>query len=260
MIRTLHSMRTVVLLLLCTIGISHAHAQETENKSYHFNGHWSATNNGFSFIPTFSLGKPATIVNLNVGGDRFTWEPQFRFDLDGFRPWSIIGFWRYKIVNNETFMVRVGTQLPAYAFHYESATSGTTTYTKIVAQRFLPFDFTTNWTLTDKVTLSVFYLTSFGVEKADQLERANFVSVQAFISKVKISDKIEFAWNPQVYYLGIDGLEGYYTAHSFTLKHADIPVDISSTINKAFTSELNAKNFDWNVSLGYTFGGTFTKQ
>jgi len=61
-----------------------ANAQEAKAlKAYHFNGNISVTNNGFSFIPTFSLSKPTTIVDLSVGGKKFSFDPQFRFDFDG---------------------------------------------------------------------------------------------------------------------------------------------------------------------------------
>jgi hypothetical protein len=35
---------------------------------YHFTGNVSVTNNGFSLIPTFSLGKPALISTFSMGG------------------------------------------------------------------------------------------------------------------------------------------------------------------------------------------------
>ncbi|MCU0339256.1 MAG: hypothetical protein MUE30_05180, partial [Spirosomaceae bacterium] len=59
----------------------------------------SITNNGFSFIPAFSLGRPAAIFNLNInGGKRFSFEPEFRFALEDGRPWSFIFIWRYKLI------------------------------------------------------------------------------------------------------------------------------------------------------------------
>ena len=48
-----------------------AQSGDTVTKEYHLNGSISATNNGISFIPTFSLGKPATIFNFSVGGHNF---------------------------------------------------------------------------------------------------------------------------------------------------------------------------------------------
>lgn len=71
-------------LLLSVFGLTiNAQDGDTPERVYHFNGTVSVTNNGFSFIPLFSLGKPAAVVNLSVGGNRFSFDPQFRFDLDG---------------------------------------------------------------------------------------------------------------------------------------------------------------------------------
>lgn len=76
----------------------------------------SVTNNGFSFIPSFTLGKPATVVDLSVGGKRFSFEPQFRFNLQDVQPWSFVFIWRYKVINTQRFQVSMGTHLPALAF------------------------------------------------------------------------------------------------------------------------------------------------
>ena len=84
-------------------------------KEYHFTGTVSATNNGISFVPTFTLGKPAAIVNLSVGTNRLSFEPEFRASLEG-KPWSFIFWGRYKIVQNKHFKLHVGAH-PAVAFN-----------------------------------------------------------------------------------------------------------------------------------------------
>jgi hypothetical protein len=66
------------------------HRGDKPDRIYHFNGNISITNNGFSSIPTFSLGKPATIADLSIGGKKISFDPQFRFDLNGLKPWSFI--------------------------------------------------------------------------------------------------------------------------------------------------------------------------
>ena len=77
---------TLVIYLFFWLDLS---AQDqSDSKKLLFSGKINLTNNGFSFIPLFSLGKPATTVNLSVGGKRFSFDPQFRFDLDGMKPWS----------------------------------------------------------------------------------------------------------------------------------------------------------------------------
>ena len=49
----------------------------------------------------FSLGNLATTINLSVGGKRLSFDPQFRFDLDGMRPWSFLFIWHYKLIKKE---------------------------------------------------------------------------------------------------------------------------------------------------------------
>ena len=77
------------LLLLALLHLSYlAFSQKTESTQIasHFGGAVTVTNNGISFIPTFTLGKPAVIFDLSMG-KRLSFEPQFRFALEG-KPWS----------------------------------------------------------------------------------------------------------------------------------------------------------------------------
>ena len=73
-----------ILILIFTSPIQNSFAQSTDNKSVpsSFGGAVTVTNNGISFIPTFSLGKPAVIFDMAVGR-KLTFEPQFRFSLEG---------------------------------------------------------------------------------------------------------------------------------------------------------------------------------
>lgn len=121
----------IPLLFLCSHALFAQSAAGTE-KLYHFDGSVSITNNGFSFIPSFSLGKPATVADLSIGGERFSFDPQFRFDLAGLKPWSFIFIWRYKLIQTEKFQMKVGAHLPAIAFREESLDSGGETIKNLV--------------------------------------------------------------------------------------------------------------------------------
>lgn len=91
----LRSYTRILLIVLILLYKSLVQLQANDStKVFLFNGDVSITNNGFSFVPTFNLGKPAAAFNLYTGTTRFTFEPQFQFDLDGMRPWSFVGFWR----------------------------------------------------------------------------------------------------------------------------------------------------------------------
>ena len=246
-------------VLITAFHLVHAQEENDEAKTYHFNGNISATNNGFSFIPTFTLGKPATILNLNVGGDRLTFEPQFRFDLDGLRPWSFVGFWRYKLIDGEKFTLKLGTQFPALAFRYEEAQSGGTTYDKILAQRFAVAELLTGYKVSEKVSFGTYYLRSKGLEKADQLRSADFFTFSTTIKNLNLTKKLRFRWDPQIYYLRIDENDGIYVTQMVSISHSGSAFSLASTLNKAVVTDIEAKDFDWNVSLVYSFANEFWK-
>lgn len=71
-------------------------------------GNISVTNNGISLVPSFSLEKPASIINLNFSSNKLSFEPDLRFSLEG-KPWSFLFWWRYKVTNNNSrFNLRIG--------------------------------------------------------------------------------------------------------------------------------------------------------
>ena len=78
-----HSIKAILLfslLLLCNA--VQAQSTDTTKHELNFKGTVSATNNGFSLVPTFSLGKPAIITSFSVSGKRrFSFEPQFFYSL-----------------------------------------------------------------------------------------------------------------------------------------------------------------------------------
>jgi len=96
-----------IFLLLTHSGFSQ-NSDSTKVVS-HFGGAVTVTNNGISFIPTFSLSKPAVIFDLSVG-NRLSFEPQFRFSLEG-KPWSFLFWWRYKLLKKDRFSMNLGTHL-----------------------------------------------------------------------------------------------------------------------------------------------------
>ena len=89
-------------------------AGDSTQKTYHISGAVAVTQNGFSILPMFTLGKPAAIFDLSVGNSRLAFEPQFRFSLEG-RPWSFIFWFRYKAVNQKKFKFSIGGH-PSVAF------------------------------------------------------------------------------------------------------------------------------------------------
>lgn len=107
--------QSVLFLILLTFGHpSFSQNVDSVNVSGHLGGAVTVTNNGISFIPTFSLGKPAAIFDLNMGKKRLGFEPQFRFSLEG-KPWSFLFWWRYKLIKTNKVSVTLGAH-PALSF------------------------------------------------------------------------------------------------------------------------------------------------
>ena len=239
--------------LLLVISSLQALGQESESKPIHFNGNISITNNGFSFIPTFSLGEPATVFEFNVGGDRLSFDPQFRFENNGFRPWSMIFIWRYSVVKQEKLLIRFGAHLPAVAFRHKSFNINGSMEDRLVAQRFVSPEFTLNYNVSKHFSFGAYSIYGFGLEEQDQTKRTFFFAMRVGLNQLEISDKIRLGINPQLYYLTMDGVDGLYTAANVGLAHTEFPISIGATFNQPINTNLSVDEFDWNLSLVYSF-------
>lgn len=251
-----------LILLLISLTITNvAFSQETDStkQNVHFRGFVSVTNNGFSFIPTFSLGKPAMIVDLSVG-KRFSFDPQFRFDLVGLKPWSFIFIWRYKLIQTERFQVKPGIHLPVIAFRTRAVGANGGKYEEVYAQRYFTPELKTAYTLAKNVSLGAVYIYGIGLEEANQSKHTHFFSLRSSLSNIPISKKVFMRLDPQVYYLKVDRNDGYYVAHSLTLGVKNFPLLLSCTMNKAIKTNLPSRDFDWNISLIYTFNNELVKK
>ena len=247
------------LLLSALVLTINAQDDDTPERVYHFNGNVSVTNNGFSFIPLFSLGKPAAIVTLSAGGDRFSFDPQFRFDLDGLKPWTLIFIWRYKLIQKEKFEMKLGTHLPTYSFREVSSQIEGETQVRLVPYRVTAAELLPTYTISKHVSLGAYYIHGFALEKFDDIKHIDFLSLRAYITQLHLSKQFYLNWNPEVYFLNLYGTGGYYAAQSVALGHERIPFSISTTMNIKLKSDIETKDFDWNISLAYTFGSQFTK-
>ena len=232
----------------------------SSEKVYHFNGNVSITNNGFSFIPTFSLGKPATIADLSIGGKRFSFDPQFRFDLNGLKPWSFIFIWRYKLIQNDKFELITGVHLPAISFLRQTIEVNGVYVEQIYTQRWLTPELTFTYKLADQITMGAYYIHGISLEKEAQTDHTDFFSLRMGFNNIPIAGNWYFHYNPQIYYIRMDDLDGFFTAQSITLGNHKFPVSLSTLMNISLESnnEIPTKDFDWNISLVYTFKNQFT--
>ncbi|MCX6255156.1 MAG: hypothetical protein NTV31_11855, partial [Bacteroidia bacterium] len=154
-----------VLLLAVLLNLSFlvfSQMTESTKEPNHFNGSVAVTNNGISFIPTFTLGKPAVIFDLSVG-KRLSFDPQLRFALEG-KPWSFIFWWRYKLIKTEKFLFTMGAH-PALAFKTVTISTEGGSKEIIMAQRYLAGELSPNYFLAKNISIGLYYLYAHCFEK-----------------------------------------------------------------------------------------------
>lgn len=226
-----------------------------KDSTFYFHADLSVTNNGFSIVPAFTLGKPAAFLDMRIGNKRLSFEPQFRYALEG-RPWSFIFIYRYKAIIKPKFQLTVGGHLPGLNFITLPVTINGVEDDLSVMRRFLAAEIIPTYKITNKISVGLYYLRGHAFQKQGP-QNTNFLSVQGSFTKVKLVGKTYFSFNPQVFYLKVDADDGFYVNATTTFGVRDFPITISGIINKAIESDIPAKDFDWNVSLIYTFDRDF---
>jgi hypothetical protein len=241
------------LLFIVFLLLTHfAFSQNTDSTKVvsHFGGAVTVTNNGISFIPTFSLGKPAVIFDLSMGR-RLSFDPQFRFSLEG-KPWSFLFWGRYKLVKTDKFSFNLGSHL-GLSFKTLKETSTGVTAETITAKRYLAGELVPNYFLTKDISIGMYCLYSRGIDNGT-IRNTHFLTLNSNFSNIGLTKQFYLKFTPQVYYLKMDQQDGVYFTSAFTLANRKIPLSISSVINKIIQTNITAsKNFVWNVSLIYAF-------
>ena len=246
-----HILVFIFSLHIFSIVFSQSLTMDSSKLKSYFHGNFSVTNNGISFIPSFSLGKPAAIFELSTGKKRFSFDPQLRWALNG-KPWSFVFWFRYKLITKEKFTFNVGMH-PSVAFKRVSSTLNGNTTVNLVPQQFIAFEFSPNYWVNKHLSFGMYYLVSHGIYGA-ATKYTNFLTINSSISNIKFSPTLRFRMNPQFYYLKMDAAHGVYFSDVFLLSSIKSPFSFGSIINKPFKSNIpGGTKFSWNLSLFYTF-------
>ena len=246
----------IIMVLLGSFFTSLSFGQR--DSTFFFRTDLSITNNGFSIIPAFTLGDPAAFLDMRMGNKRLSFEPQFRFALEG-RPWSFVFIYRYKAIIKPKFQLTIGGHLPGLNYVKRLVNINGIEEQLSVARRFLALEIIPNYKISNQVSVGFYYLRGHGFQQHGPQD-SNFLSLVGNFSKIKLIGKSYFSFNPQVFYLKVDETDGYYVNATTTLGIKDFPFTISSIVNKAVESDIQAKDFDWNVSLIYTLDRQFVRK
>ena len=240
-------------LLLLTVSAHTTPAQRADSarSSRVIGGGVTVTNNGISLLPTFTLGKPAAIFDLTLGGRALRFEPQFRFALEG-KPWAFIFWWRYRLLRAGRFSVNVGAH-PAVLFKTAPSPTEADSAQTIVAQRYVAGELSPRYALGNGVSVGTYYLYSHGFDPGGT-SNTHFVTANATFANLRLTERLHLTVSPQVYYLSMDEQDGYYTTATVSLHIRDFPLSVQSIMNHAITTTIVAEDdFVWNVSLIYSF-------
>ncbi len=246
----------ICLVILFSLYFIDCKAQDESNKSTYFGGSFGLNNNGIALLPTFSLNKPAGFLMLNVG-NRLTFEPEFHFSLDG-KPWTILLWGRYKLLQGEKFKLNVGAH-PGLLFQPQMLSiNGAPPSEVITTERYLAGELVPNYFFTPNTSIGLYYLNGNGFAESSS-KRLHFLTFNANFRKIHLSEDYYLRFNPQVYYLNMDRVEGYFTSAVIAFAKKDFPVAIQMLTNKSFKTDFPGTS-DWmfSFSLIYSFGKNYT--
>jgi hypothetical protein len=210
-----------------------------------------ATNNGFSFVPAFTLGEPATSLDIILKWKRFSIEPQFQYSMKG-RPWQFIFLYRYSIINQGRYLLTAGAHFPGLAFVYDDEAFEGNDGNRPVVDRVLAAELINTYIISPHLSISLLYLPSKGVQ-TESFKNGHFLSLSAGFSEVGLGQGFIMNFVPQIFYLRLDDRDGFYISGNITVGKKNFPVSLGSTFYKTYNDEIGGKDFNWNISLFYTF-------
>jgi hypothetical protein len=216
-------------LLFVTSYWSFSQGKDSSKMVYHFSGTGSITNNGISLIPSFSLGKPALLILMSLGGKRFSIDPDIRFSLNG-KPWVFVFNGRYKMIDKGKFLMVTGANL---GLNFKATTllvNNAPTET-IILRRYLGLEMNCNYAIAKNCIIGTYYLYSRGIDNG-AVKSTHFITLNGNLSHIPTIKKIYLRINAQLYYLNQEGKDGQFYTATFTLSKSNFPLSVSSIINK----------------------------
>jgi hypothetical protein len=246
------------LLLFTTLTLLLAmQVQAQESGSKQIGGVITATNNGVSIIPSFTLGRPALLFDLSLSGERFSFDPMLRFGMDG-KPWSFVFWGRYKAIKDKPFTLTVGAH-PAFIFAERIVKVNGQEKTMFVSQRFLAMEVAPMYKFSNRLSMGLYYLRGHGFNPIPP-DNSNFIALNTVISGVPVGGGFNMRINPQLFFLKVDDTSGTYITSNFTVTKPGFPIGFQGLVNQKIKSTIAGDDFIWNVGIMYLFSNTYQKK
>ena len=246
----------IVLMIILISASSVCFPQKNDSSviTHHFSGAASITNNGISLVPSFSLGKPAVLFLMSLGGRRFSIDPDIRFSLSG-KPWTFLFWARYKLFTEGKFRMTTGVHL-GLNFRETALSINNILTENIVVRRYLAAELAPNYFVAKNIGIGIYYLYARGVDKGT-IKNGHFLTFNTNFSHLPLTQSFYLRFNPQVFYLYQDGREGYYVTSLLALAKNKFPLSLSYLINKKLSGNIGGKDFISSLSLIYSFNQNY---
>ena len=250
-------MKPIILLfgLIFSFYCSFSQSKDSTQTPSFFRGQVNATNNGISLIPTFSLGKPAVLFDLNIGKGRLSFDPMIRFGMNG-KPWTFVFWWRYKLIQQKKFTLGLGAH-PSVVFRDISVLENGISRNFLAAQRYFAWEASPTYIINKNANLGLYYLGSKGLTK-EIVQNTTFIAVRSIVS-MNLSKKFTLSLIPQAYYLKMDDKDGTYVNATINLYKKNFPVSINAIASKAIKTEIAGKDFLWSIGVVYNINNKYRK-
>jgi hypothetical protein len=251
---------TILLILILSVLAQSSFSQRTDSirKSLQLKGAVTVTTKGISFVPTFTLGKPAAIFDFSMGKRKLFFEPQLRFSLKG-KPWSFLFWGRYKLITSGKFQMNVGSHL-GLSYKYDSLSVNGVLSTGLVVRRYLAGELAPNYFVSKNISIGAYYLFSRGLDKGTT-KNTHFVTINSNISNIRLGSQFYARINPQLFYLALDARDGLFITSTFSIAKKNFPLSIQSIVSKSIETDIpGGEKFLWNVSLVYSFNKKYVEK
>jgi hypothetical protein len=243
-------LQTVFLIIFLFSLNVYSQKTDSTKTPIQFSGSISATNNGVSLIPTFSLGKPAVTFDLAVRGKRLSFEPLLLFAVEKAKPWAFIFWVRYKLIQKEKFKFNVGVH-PSYIFSSNTIIDNGIKKEVLTASRYAVAEFVPSYAVSKNTSLGLYYIAAKQIGVGNS-KGTQFLALNA-ISNIKLSEQYFMRLMPQVYYLKLGDLNGFYSNATVVLGKENFPISVSGMVSKSIKTEIEVNKFVWNVGVTYSF-------
>lgn len=257
-------MKKLIIFSLLFVCSNFFLGQEKKEHTYNIQANINVNNNGISWIPIYTLGKPSIISDIKFSINNFSVNPRFRFDIEDLQPWNIDINFNYKFKQGKKINFELGTLLPATTFQkfFFQESSGQEN------NRLTPWVYVfINPKLTAKINknfkLRISYFEGFPTKIVSEFQprKGRTVFLQPILNKIKLGKKSELYWMPQFYFTQVDQNKGYYYSQNLQFGLQNSSFRLTTSFNKAINTNLRGEDFDWNFGITYRFNkNLFSKQ